>query len=149
MADIKLFKKGAVFDFELKDGDFIIEEGFDTAILMSFYGETRADESQVEQPQFREGWWGNELNDIEGYEYGSQLWLLRSSRNVQTTANRAVTFTEEGFKWFKQDSFLKSVEVTAENTVTDLKINIKLIRNNNEIDDVSFFLWENTNLDVN
>ena len=150
MADIKLFRKGNVFDFEIgENGDFVLEEGMDTAILMSYYGEVRADESEVAHPQFRRGWWGNLIGPVENYEYGSKLWILESARNTQETANRAVTYVQEGFAWMAEDGLIKGVEVTADRNPENITINIKLIRSNNDIQGVAFNLWENTNLDVN
>ena len=45
--DIKLFQENGFFDIGIENGDFIAEDGFDTAIWVSLFTDARADESQV------------------------------------------------------------------------------------------------------
>ena len=146
MADIKFFKKNNIFDIEFAEGDVILTQGMDTALLMSFFGEVRATEGEAGVPEFRGGWWGNLFDDINDYEYGSKLWLLSSAANTDNTANRAVTYTQEAFKWITDRNLASQIDVSATRTPSNIEIVINILKDDEIIDGSVFNLWENTYL---
>lgn len=144
-----LLKQNAegIYDIDFgSDGDFLKTSGFDTAILMSLFMEKRASEAEVLLPQFRRGWWGNELNEVDGYEIGSKLWLLDQVPLTESTVSKAVNFAQDSLSWLKEDGLLKDVTVTGTKDSEDRQItlNINLVRLNGSTEDKFFELWDNT-----
>lgn len=146
--DFKLVKgTDGIYDLEVdSDGDLKKEASFDTAILMSLLTEKRADSSEQIVPELRRGWWGNESNDVIDYEIGSKLWLLHQSKNIDETANKAVDYAIDCLQWLLDDNYLKDVIVTAVRSLSNITLNIQLVRNDNEVDQRFYELWDNTNL---
>ena len=132
------------FDIQIEDGQFVTENAFDTAILMSLFEERRADESQQPVNFLRRGWWGNELADVEDFEIGSLLWLLYQARSTNDTVNNAVSFTNESLQWMIEDNFLSNIEVTGSRDESKVTVNIDFIRRNDVVDSKGFTLWNNT-----
>lgn len=127
------------------NGDYTKTAGFDTAIQMSFMCERRADESEVSQPQRRRGWWGNEINGFDNFEYGSKLWLLEQARKTVETLNNSIKYSQDCTQWFIDEDKVDTINVTAfYNDELDLIIKVDFIRNNNVIFTRAYNLWENT-----
>jgi phage gp46-like protein len=162
--DLKLTKDNeGTYDIGFQsNGDFELEEGFDTALLMSLFQNKRLDESEQPIPQFRDGWWGNLLNDNQNYEIGSKLWAL-DGRRTQNTLNQALDFIRDSLQWFLDEGYLKDVRVSgaftseeiselsfSESTITfadnGMVFLITLVRFNNKSEKQFFDLWENTDL---
>jgi phage gp46-like protein len=95
-------------------GDLEMTDGLETAILMSILCEKRTDASEIINPKYRRGDWSNELNDVEGYEVGSKLWLLDQARVNQESFNVGLDALQEGFEWMLEDDLVKSVEIDGE-----------------------------------
>jgi len=137
-----------IYDINIDtDGDFVKVDGFETAILMSLFGEVRADESEVRQPELRRGWIGNELNEEEGYEIGSKLWLLFQARATQQTLNRAIDFTQGGFTWMINNNFAKEINVDGTLMNSNILLDIDIIRIDDITENRQFMLWDDTNFD--
>lgn len=145
-SDIGLFlNEDGIYDVTLAaNGDLTPVYGMETAILMTFLCERRADVSEIANPTLQRGWWGNQFSNVYGYEIGSKNWLLYQSRNVPNTANRAVIYNQEAFQWMIEDNLLDSINVTAVQTTNNIKINIEFLRSNNVDFTESFNLWQNT-----
>lgn len=124
-------------------GDFLLTDGFDTALVMSLFCERRADASEVPTAELRHGWWGNTVGP-EGFEIGSKLWLLDQARKTQATLNKAIDYARDSLQWLVTDGHLVSVDVSAEFTVRGITLNIKLNRSNSATETRSYELWENT-----
>ena len=69
--DLKRTGNSEIFDLVIEDGQLKELNSFDTAILMSFLCERRADESEQAVNFLRRGWWGNLLATVQGFEIGS------------------------------------------------------------------------------
>lgn len=134
------------YDISFTNGDFTLTNGLDTALLMSVYGEKRANSSEVPVQYLQRGWWGNLFNDVENYEVGSKLWLLYQARRNQDTLNRGITYLNDGFKWLLQDTFIDRVEVTGEITNNGITFLVSLYRSQNLVASYSYELWQNTRL---
>lgn len=126
-------------------GDFLLVDGFETALTMSLFSERRADDSEVPTAELRRGWWGNTVGP-EGFEIGSKLWLLDQARRNQSTLNSAVDFSTSALNWLIEDGHLISIDVSGEFTTSGIGLNIKLNRSNSATESKSFELWENTNV---
>lgn len=149
--DLKLARKkelGKMYDLFIDPfGQLETINNFDTSLQMSVYCERRADSSEVLRPEYRRGWWGNELTDFVGFEIGSKLWLLKQSRLDQVTLNKITAYAYEGLQWLVDQGHLVKVEV---NTILVSQVNgsvvleIKLYRSLDEVETRFFDLWNNT-----
>jgi phage gp46-like protein len=114
------------YDISLdSDGDIAKTGTLYTAILMSICTDKRADASEVSPPQYRRGWWGNLLNDVQGYEIGSKLWLLDQSRKTQDTLNRAQSYITDSLQWLIDDGYVSGVTVTVTKAQTGIQADIQ------------------------
>ena len=69
------------FDWSIDgNGDITADDSFDSSIFASLYSDRRADESQISAPQNRRGWNGDVNTTLEGYLFGSLLWLLERKK---------------------------------------------------------------------
>lgn len=147
MADFKVRydeEKGyydLVFDDE---GNLVLEDSLDNAINMSLFCDRRADESEVQVPELRRGWWGNTLND-NNHEIGSKLWLLEQRRASQNTLNDCGDYIRESLQWMLDDNVIKDLEVSTEyqnkNTII---ANIQFTGYDNSVDVKTYELFLNT-----
>lgn len=148
MQDIELLKnEDRIYDISITNGDFTSIDGLDTAILMSFLIDKRAESSEVGEPSARRGWIGNEQNEDPDYEIGSKLWLLDQARILQDTVNQSVDFTRESLLWMIDDSLIKDIQVTGEIVdQRDITNRVVFLRFDNTTFNKQFDLWDNTNL---
>jgi phage gp46-like protein len=108
--DIKLIQAtNGRYDFSIADGDLEGVEGFDTALQVSLFTDTRAPEDKVPRPEDRRGWVGNTLTEIE---LGSLLWLVEQRRLTQGTLNEIIDYARKSLQWFIDDGIVKNVEVS-------------------------------------
>jgi phage gp46-like protein len=100
-----------LYDMQIDGADFASAEGFETAIPLSYFTDSRAPAVQVQQAEKRRGWVGNILYaDIER-ELGGLLWILDQARNTQDTRNLARSFCEGSLKWMIDDGVARSIEI--------------------------------------
>ena len=116
-------------DFDT-NGDFLMTEGFDTAIIITFFGEQRASPGEVPVTNLQRGWWGNLYNGYPNWEQGSKNWLLYQARNTQNSLNRGISYNQAAFEWFVANNFADKVEVNGTLTDKGLVFQIKLYRFN-------------------
>lgn len=131
------------FDF---NGDYLMTEGLDTALLMSLFCEKRADSSEVPTPQLQRGWWGNLFNDIPNYEQGSKLWLLYQARLTQNKLNQSITYGDDGVSWFVADNFCERIVTTGAMTVNGITLDFKFFRSQSQVASFSYGLWQGTGI---
>jgi phage gp46-like protein len=145
MADLMITKNNGFYDISFDDnGDFQLTTGFDTAILMSFFVDKRADSSEVAIPENRRGWWGDTVSNYVDDETGSKIWLFEQSRLTTVEANKLSDEAFDASQWFLQDKHLESLDCNAsisDDTVI-LTINYKI--KNSATESNSYELWENT-----
>lgn len=143
---LKLFPIGSndIADLNIVNGQFEVDDGFDTALFISLFEEKRADQSEQAVNFLRRGWWGNELQDIPGFEIGSKLWLVYQARKTQTILNLAQTYARDGLQWLIDQGFLDDLTVDGIFFGDGIKLTINLIRSNDIVATRSFDLWNNT-----
>lgn len=133
-----------IYDFTISEtGDFETEDSFDTAILYSLLGERRAADSEVQRPNLRRGWIGNEFNE---YENGSKLWLFYGARVDRDTLNGVQNEGLNGLEWMITDGV--ATNVTAEGTLSGgtVGLTIDIVRPSSEVERRFIDLWDNTGL---
>lgn len=143
--DLKLERENDLYDLQLNEnGDFKLVQGFDTSLAVSLFGERRANASEVPTSEFRRGWWGNEVNEA-AFELGSKLWIvMQQPRKTSTNRKRAEAYAREGLQWLIDDGFVKDIKITSQFSETGILLEIKLLRDQDEVDTKYFELWENS-----
>lgn len=125
------------------DGDFVSDESFNTAIILSLYPERRADEDTIPIAAKRRGWVGNETNEDNTYELGSLQWLNEQARTNSDTKNASVGYVKEALAWLVPN-YLNDIKVSGFLRSEGVELEIVLVRKNKKIDKLYFKLWENT-----
>lgn len=152
--DLKLFPSKesdglTYFDLGISsEGDFALEDGFDTSIIVSLFCERRAKPYEVAVPAMRRGWWGNTLSEEPGFEIGSRLWLLEQARLTTSTVNMFSQYAEEGLSWLKQDGFLADIRASAKAVIEEgepqIELTVQLVRKDNTSEYRYYTVWEAT-----
>jgi len=144
MSDAVLSRiKGGKFDFTIaSNGDILQADFLDTAILVSIYENKRASQSEVQLPQNREGWIGNE--STPDFERGSKIWLYEQAKLTQEVINAIESAANESLAWLITDGLAVSVtsDVRPKNGLVILKITIE--RPQSIVLQKELFLWENS-----
>lgn len=144
MADIALTQKGSYYDFSFQDGDFVLTQGMDTALLMSIFCEKRADISEMPFVETRRGWWGNTVLDTDNYEIGSKLWLLEQARRDLTSLSLAKTYTQDCLQWLLEDDLAKEVKTDSAFSSNGIDIDVNIVTTSNKVLSKAYNLWNNT-----
>jgi len=113
--DIKFTKnQDGVYDFNITaSGDFELDTTIENPINASMLTNARADVSEVPIAKDRGGWWGNELFETIGHQFGSKLYLLKQRRFTEETKNIATDYIRKGLQWLIDDGIVKDINVTA------------------------------------
>lgn len=116
MTDIALvFKDNGLIDLDFDGSDLVLDEGLETAVLVSLFVNARA---TVEQLPLGEtslgGFWGDVVTEVEGDATGSLLWLLQREKALDSVAVKARDYARQALQWFIDDNVASSVEVRAE-----------------------------------
>lgn len=123
MTDIKLNYDKGYFDFNIVSGDFEQTDDLSTAILVSLGCDSRASESEVTQIEYRRGWAGNLVWNLDGLEMGSKLWLLSQARLTIQTLERAKDYAQNALLWLLTENYATNIVVDVER-VNEEKIRI-------------------------
>jgi phage gp46-like protein len=103
-------------DFTLAANDLAVDEGLETAVLLSLFLDRRADGDDVipDGTDDRRGYWGDAFPEVPNDLIGSRLWLLSREKQVQTVLSRAEEYAREALQWLLDDRVSDRIEVTAE-----------------------------------
>lgn len=135
------------FYTDLSNGDFLTNNSFDTSLLISLFGDKRADPSEVPAVQNRRGWWGNPFNtDDEEFELGSKLWLLDQARATPATLNRAITYAQEALQWLVDDGHAQRIDVSGNLSQNNIQLSVTILRDSGVTETRYYDLWENTGI---
>lgn len=118
MTDIalRLDPDTGIGDFILKDGALALDQGLETAVIISLFADARAAADDV-LPQAggdRRGWWGDAVATIDGDVTGSKLWLLERSKITADVPVRAQGYAAAALAWLTADRIAGSVAAVAE-----------------------------------
>ena len=144
--DIKLSKKGVIYDIDFADdGDFDLEYGFDTYINIALLSDERADSHQVLNPYHRRGWWGKIINNSDNPDlsYGSKLWLL-TGRSTQKQKNNGIDYAKKSLEALIIENEINDIDVSGELNNSGLELLVNFIRENENPSSLNYKLWENT-----
>lgn len=101
-------------DIKFENEDLTREEGLETAVIISLFLDRRADEDdELDNPEDKRGWWGDNLED-NGDQIGSKLWLLDRAKTDQETINKAKDYIYEALEWMLDDEVIADMDVIVE-----------------------------------
>jgi phage gp46-like protein len=131
-------------DFEIGDRDLVRDVGLETAVVITFGTDARADTTDTlpKTIQNRGGFWGSSL---VGYSVGNKLWLLFRSNITPTVIAQAKQYVKDGFNWMITEGIISKadVAVTSEGT-RQLNFKNVLYKPNSYSVTFGFYMnWEN------
>ena len=114
--DIAILWRDTKGDIGIGRDDIEVDDGLETAVLLSLFTDRRADEGDIlpDGQIDRRGWWGDSFPEVEGDRIGSRLWLLSREKQQQAVLDRAREYAMEALQWLIDDRVASRVEVTAE-----------------------------------
>lgn len=143
--ELVLNEEDGLYDIDFDtDGDFLMSDGIETAIIMTVLSVQRADESEVTKAIHRRGDWSNELNEDDEFEVGSKLWLLEQARVIQESLNNGIGSLESAFQWMVEDNIIKEVIINGEIIDNSMKYTIELTKQNSETETFLYDAFANT-----
>lgn len=116
MSDIALVWTETAGDVAVKAGDLVVDDGLQTAILLSLYLDRQAgtgDTLPSSSPD-RRGWWADQFAPDDGDLIGSRLWLLERSKRTPAVLTAARTYALEALQWLLDDGVASTLDVVAE-----------------------------------
>jgi len=114
MSDIALVEKDNEIDFALENGDLVLDEGLETAVVISLFSDRRVEKSELPRGESQQkGWWGDLLSEVEGDQIGSKLWLLNRGKLTLETVPRTENFVRECLQWAIDDGVAERVNVVS------------------------------------
>lgn len=111
--DVKFTKKNGIYDFDIENGDFVTDSTIENPLNSSLFTNARADSSEVPIAKDRGGWFGNELYEIIGHQFGSKLHLLKQRRFNEETKNIVIDYIRKSLQWLIDDEVVKNINVSA------------------------------------
>ena len=89
------------------------DDGLETAVILSLFTDARAkdDDTLPIGQSDRRGWWADAFPVVEGDRFGSRLWLLRASKQLQQSLNDAKAYAEEALAWLIEDGAARQIDV--------------------------------------
>ncbi len=98
-----------------EDGSLLMDEGLDTAVLISLLSDRRAEEDDPlpTDDGNRRGFWGDSLLYPKSDRLGSRLWLLGREKKLPEVLRRAEDYASEALPWLTEDAHATKVEAKA------------------------------------
>lgn len=113
MGDVQLFwdLARAEADFAIVDDDLASDEGLQTAVLLSFALDRRAEDSDTlptDDGDLR-GWWGDQFSENPDDKIGSRRWLLARSKLTPALLPTIEAYDRESLQWLIEDQVAASI----------------------------------------
>jgi phage gp46-like protein len=152
MSDIALIWSNEIggADIAIVNGDLVMDDGLNTANLISLFTDARAREGDgLRDGDDPHGWWGDMFN-APGEETGSRLWLLARSKKTAVTLERGREFSNAALGWMVTDKIASAVTLTVESQPGDvLTIGIEQERPFGPARQRYDYLWNATGASLN
>lgn len=104
-------------DIEFDNGDLTIDNGLETAVIISLHSDRRASDDDIlpdDRSNDRRGWWGDQVSDVADDEVGSKLYLLERSKTTQSTLIETEIYIRDCLQWMIDDEVIISIDVEVE-----------------------------------
>ncbi len=133
LGDIRLTwsNKAGDADASLDGSDLAVDNGLETAVIVSLFTDRRAENDDVPpsgDANDRRGWWADEFSDVESDRIGSRLWLLDRSKRTNEVVLRAEEYVREALAWMLEDRVVASIDVVVETSTNGLLFAVGLQR---------------------
>jgi len=144
MSNIKLIynNTSGEFDIDIVNGDLVIDESLETAIIISLFSDRYATNKE-ELPKGEKdlhGWWGDSTLP-DGDKIGSLLWTIRRNGITPDNIIKAKEYAIDALKWMITDGVAKSVDVSvARTSLNQLAFNITISKPDNTLNKYEY-LW--------
>lgn len=116
----------AAADLTVRAGDLLLDDGLETAVLLSLFLDARADgEDPPDGTSDRRGWWGDEFYPDS---IGSRLWLLSRSKRLSNVRRRLQDLAREALAWMIEDRVAATVDADAEILENGYLLKIDIVR---------------------
>jgi len=117
-----------LFDLTIVDQDFGAVTGFETAMMVSLFTDSRASPADVLTPERRRGWVGDILTSSIGRALGSTLWIFEQARITQEILNQVAIAAQDSLNWMIEDGIARDVNATVEkNAKRGIVVNIEIV----------------------
>lgn len=103
-------------DLGISGGGLTMDEGLDTAVLISLFTDRRAEPDDPVDPLSPTGdlrGWAGDLLAEPGDRIGSRLWLLRREKMTEDLPSRVEAYAAEALQWMLDDGVATQVVCTA------------------------------------
>lgn len=115
MSDVGLFIVDDYFDLKLDNGDMVLDDSLETAVIISLFTDRRVAAEELARDQTdKMGWWGDMFPDVDQDKIGSRLWLLRRAKRTTATLRLFEDYCKEALQWLVEDGVATAIKVTAE-----------------------------------
>lgn len=143
--DLKLaIDDDGIYDLSANGNDLAVVEGFETAIQLALFTDSRTDSGEVQEAFDREGWAGNLLTTASNFELGGELWLLDQARLDNLSINRAQDFAYNSLLYLIDRGIADRIEIEITKRGTrGIYIRIEMFKGSNIISRYDT-LWRNT-----
>jgi phage gp46-like protein len=149
MTDLKLVDNSEYYDLSLNDdGSLAVTDGLNSSLIVSFFTDARAEETEVSNPFYRRGWWGNLFTQDDQPEYGSKIWLIDQAIMSDDTVNDAISYVQQAYDWLLSQNYADQVNVNAISNFNSLIIRVEIIKNSEIISQKAYNIWQNTILEI-
>lgn len=112
--DIAIIIQNNCWDLRLEDGDFIGDDGLETAIAISLFTDRRVSVEQLPAfSQDRRGWWGDMIPVVEEDQIGSRIWTLNRAKIVNETLRLHEDYARESLQWLIEDGVADAIIANA------------------------------------
>jgi phage gp46-like protein len=150
-ADIQFtnFSEFGYADIQLADNgrDLLGDRGLESATLLSLFTNQRVNDEKLLPGNANDkgGWWGLEFTE---FTYGSRLWLLRRSKNMNEMLPLAEQYAKEALQWMIDQEVAQRIDVTAsflnaQTIMMDIQIYRPEVSEEQRYTYRYFFNWEN------
>lgn len=127
-----------VSDIDVLRGDLALDEGLQTAVIISLFTDARAENTDTlpDGETSRRGYWADDVTD----RVGSKLWLLGREKMLPAVAARARQYVQDALAWMVSNGIAANITVETELQQPDrLLIGLTITRGTNRDYD---YLWQ-------
>jgi phage gp46-like protein len=128
--DIALLFKPKTTDSDISlDGPKLkTDSDLATAVTISLFTNRRANNDDIlDNPEDRQGWWGDTYSLAQDDRIGSRLWILSRSKKTSEVLNLAREYAQEALQWLINDRVAENVNVSTKSinqNVLAIKVDI-------------------------
>lgn len=110
MSDLALkCNKDLTFDLDFQNGDFVVDESLNTAVILSLFLDSRADQQEVQDVSERRGFWGDMFPEVPGDETGSKLWLHDRDKKSKELRGDLKDASLNSLQWIIDDEIAEQI----------------------------------------